>query len=222
MKKIKRTLIFINKWGFYTFVKECIDRLVDHYYEMYFNIDTTGYVTTEELKSENPNWVGYGTVYYSYMINTLAKLEVDIPSSTLLDYGSGKGRVLAYAASCNYKKIIGVENSKLLMDKARENIQKMKHRKTSDIVLEECDAQNFQVPSSVNIIYLYKPFGGLTLERCIENINSPYKKLPRKIYIIFWNDDEFENIISNHQWITQIHHSQPHPVISCGIYETNL
>jgi len=97
----------------------------------------------------------------------------------------------------------------------------MKHRRTSDVLLEECDAQNFQIPSSVNIIYFYKPFGGLTLERVIENINFSYKKLPRRIYIIFWNDDEFEKMIINHKWITQTHHSQPHPVISCGIYETN-
>jgi SAM-dependent methyltransferase len=222
VKKIKRALFFIKTWGFHTFVMECIDRITDRYYEMYFNIETTGYITTEQLKSENLEWGGYGAVYYRYMINTLGKLQVDIPSSTFLDYGSGKGRALAYAASCNYKKIIGVENSKPLIKKARENIKKMKHRRTSDIVFEECDAQNYKIPSSVNIIYMYKPFQGLTLERVIDNIQLSFNESPRKIFIIFWNDDEFEKIISNHDWITQTYHSKPHLHHSHGIYETQF
>ena len=221
MKKIKRTFVFINKRGFYTFVKECIDRIVDNYYEMYFNIDTKGYLTKEDLEINHPESIDYGAVYYRYMIHALNNLEADIATSTLLDYGCGKGRVLAYAASCNYEKIIGVENSKLI-EVARENIKKMKHRKTSDISLEKCDAQNFKIPSSVNIIYFYNPFVGLTLERVFENIHLSYKKSPRKIYIIFFNNEEFEKTIINQKWITQTHQSQPHPDISCGIYETDL
>jgi len=51
IKKIKRALFFIKTWGFNVFVKECIDRIADHYYETYFNIETTGYITTEQLKN---------------------------------------------------------------------------------------------------------------------------------------------------------------------------
>ena len=221
MKKIKRTFIFIRKKGFYVFVKECIDRIIDNYYEMYFNVDTKGYVDIEDLDINHPESIGYGPVYYRYMINALSNLETDIATSTLLDFGCGKGRVLAYAASCNYEKIIGVENSNLI-EIARKNIKKMKHRKTNDILLEKCDAQNFKIPSFVNIIYFYNPFIGLTLEKVIENIHLSYKKSPRKIYIIFFNNDEFDKMIFNQKWITQTHQSQPHPDISCGMYETDL
>jgi len=98
----------------------------------------------------------------------------------------------------------------------------MKHRRTNDIVLEECDAQTYKIPSSVNIIYMYKPFQGLTLERVIDNIQLSFNESPRKIFIIFWNDDEFEKMVSNHPWITQTHHSQPHLHHSHGIYETQF
>jgi len=221
MKKIKRTFVFIRNKGLYSFVKECIDRVIDNYYEIYFNIDTKGYLTKEDLEIDHPESIDYGTVYYRHMINALSHIKIDINTSTLLDFGCGKGRVLAYAASCNYEKIIGVENSKLI-EIARANIEKMKHRKTSDILLEKCDAQNFEIPSSVNIIYFYNPFVGLTLEKVVENINLSYKKSPRKIYIIFFNNDEFEKIIINKKWIIQIYQSQPHPDISCGLYETDL
>ena len=98
----------------------------------------------------------------------------------------------------------------------------MKHRKTRDVLLEQCDAQNFKIPSSVNIIYFYNPFVGLSLEKVIENIHLSYKNSPRKIYIIFFNNDEFEKIIIGQKWITKTYQSQPHPDISCGLYETDL
>ena len=221
MKKIARAFIFNRTKGFYVFVRESIDRIVDNYYEMYFNVDTKGYVHIEDLEIDHHESIGYGTVYYRYMINTLSNLEVDTANSTLLDFGCGKGRVLVYAASCQYQKIIGVELSKII-EIARENIKKMKHRKTRDVLLEQCDAQNFKIPSSVNIIYFYNPFVGLSLEKVIENIHLSYKNSPRKIYMIFFNNDEFEKIIIGQKWITKTYQSQPHPDISCGLYETDL
>ena len=98
MKKIVRAFIFIRTKGFYVFVKESIDRIVDNYYEMYFNVDTKGYVHIEDLEIDHHESIGYGTVYYRYMIKALSNLEVDTANSTLLDFGCGKGRVLVYAA----------------------------------------------------------------------------------------------------------------------------
>ena len=178
MNKIARAFIFIRTKGFYVFVKESIDRIVDNYYEMYFNVNTKGYVHIEDLEIDHHESIGYGTVYYRYMINALSNLEVDTANSTLLDFGCGKGRVLVYAASCQYQKIIGVELSKII-DVARENIKKM-------------------------------------------NIYLSYKNSPRKIYIIFFNNGEFEKIIISQKWISKTHQSQPHPDISYGLYETDL
>jgi hypothetical protein len=42
MKKIARAFIVIRTKGLYVFVRESIDRIVDNYYEMYFNVDTKG------------------------------------------------------------------------------------------------------------------------------------------------------------------------------------
>ncbi|MDB9737663.1 hypothetical protein OAB45_00580 [Gammaproteobacteria bacterium] len=219
MNKIKRIWALINKRGSTYFITECIDRIVDIYYELYLNIDTVGFVFKEELGSTCPDSNEYASVNYRYIIGALRSLEADITSSVLLDYGCGKGRVLAYAASCNFKKIIGIENS-ILIDVARGNIRTMKRQKTTDISLEKCDAQNFKVPSSVNTIFFYNPFIGSILKSVLENIYLSWKESPRKISIIFFNNDEFERLITHQKWIKRIHQTQPHPDFSCGIYET--
>jgi len=219
MHKIKRIFFFIKKYGALSFINECIDKMIDAYYEARFNINTKGYVLKESLENQHPDWIDYGAINYRHIIMVLNNLKIDANTSTILDYGSGKGRVLSYAASCNYKKIIGVENSKFLMEIAKENINKMNHRKTKDIIFEECNAENYEIPSSVNIIYFYNPFIGLTLEKVIKNIILSYKESPRKISIVFWNDAEFKKIISKYKLIKLMSSSHPHPFYSCGVYQ---
>ncbi len=221
MNKIKRVFALIKKKGVNYFLTEVSNRVSDHYNEMRLNIDTKGYVLKQDLKISHPDYVDYGAVNYRYMKRALSFLKVDIATSTLLDFGCGKGRVVAYAASCNFKKIIGVENT-MLIEIAERNIKNMKRRQTASILLKKCDAENFTVPSFVNVIYFYNPFTGLTLEKTLYNIFLSFKESPRKIYIIFFNNAEFEKIIINHEYVTKIHQSQPHPEISCGIYEINI
>jgi hypothetical protein len=78
------------------------------------------------------------------------------------------------------------------------------------------------VPDEVNIIYFYNPFRGSILENVIRNIYSSYKNTPRKIYIIFFNNDHFDNVLAHQDWLTKTDQLELHFNISCGLYETNL
>jgi len=49
-------------------------------------------------------------------------LPHDVSSHSFVDYGSGKGRVLLVASDYAFKKIVGVEFSKVLNDVAVANI----------------------------------------------------------------------------------------------------
>jgi SAM-dependent methyltransferase len=223
MKKIINALEFIHKHGMLGFAKECYYRLfniLNCYYENHFDVNTKGWVSTAELGIHNDESVHYESVHYRRTINILNKVPVNKNESTLLDYGCGKGRVIIAAASYQYKKIIGVELSSLIKI-AENNIDKMKHRKTKNIVLKKCDAQDYKVPSDVNIIYFYNPFIGSVLENVIRNIYSSYKETPRKIYIVYFNNVHFDKIISHQDWLTKIYQVEPHPVCPpYGLYET--
>jgi hypothetical protein len=76
------------------------------------------------------------------------------------------------------------------------------------------------VPKDVNIIYFYNPFKGQVLKNVINNIYNSYKQYPRIIYIIFFNNNHFENVIANQDWVMQIYQKTFYSMYSCGIYVT--
>jgi len=220
MRKIINLFAFIHKNGIQAFIKELYFRLIDNYYERYFDVFTKGYISTEDLEINHHESVYYVPTHYRHIINMLNKLPVDKTNSTLVDYGCGKGRVIIAAASNRYKKIIGVELSPII-NIAKSNIRKMRYRNTENIELIQCNAIDFNVPSDVNIIFFYNPFRGSILESVVKNIHSSYKANPRKLYIIYLNNYHFDEIITHQDWLTKINHSEIHLHISCGIYETN-
>lgn len=187
---------------------------------MYFDVNTKGLISKEDLGLYHHESVEYSTIAYRHIINMLNKPPVDKTTSTLLDYGCGKGRAIISAASCQYNKIIGVERADIISI-AKNNIDNMKHRKTKNVVFEQCDAQDFKVPSDVNIFYFYNPFIGSLLENVTRNIHSSYKENPRKIYIIYFNNDHFDKVIAHQDWLTKIFQLKLHRNISCGVYETS-
>lgn len=222
MNKIIYILKFIRKYGIHVFVRKCYFLLIDNYYEKYFNVNTKGMISIEDLGITNNEAKDYQTLHYKHIFNVLNKLPVDKNNRILLDYGCGKGRVIIATAAYEFKKIIGIEISSIV-DIAKNNIDKMKHRKTNNIELKQCDAQHFSVPSDVNIIYFFNPFMGSVLENVIRNIHSSYIDTQRKIYIIYFNNDHFDrDIIPHHDWLTKTDQSEVFNNISLGLYETNF
>jgi SAM-dependent methyltransferase len=218
MGKIVNALDYITHNGPNAFVRECYYRLSDNYYEKYFNVSTGGMESKEKLELDDPDSHEYATVFYKHIFDALNKLPVDKAKSTLLDYGCGKGRFLIASASYRYEKIIGIELSHLI-DKARNNLSEMKNRNTHKVELKQCNAMDFQVPLEVNIIYFFNPFRGAVLDRVIKNIRASHEYAPRKIYIIYFNNDHFDKLIAGQDWVTKTRHSELHSKISFGLYE---
>lgn len=133
----------------------------------------------------------------------LNRTPVDHSQRVPLDYGSGNGRVVVTAAADDYKWIPGVERSDLIYD-AKHNIEGMRHRRTNHIGLIQCDAGDFSVPADVNIVYFFSPFAGSLLEKVTGNIYASYRAAPRKIYIVYFNNDHFDRVIARQDWLTKI------------------
>lgn len=219
MRKIANSIEYVSNNGILAFVKECYFRLEEAFLERYYGVNTAGSITKEKLGYTGDS-LNYISIPYGHIVKMLNHLPLKKSNSVLLEYGCGKGRAVVCAAAYNYKKIIGIELSDFLITMGKDNIDKMKHRKTKSIELLQCDAQDYVVPPEVNIIYFYNPFIGSILKKVAENIFSSYKKSPRKIYVIFFNNDHFDNTIKNQNWLTKIDQSEFHLETSCGLYET--
>lgn len=215
-----RAAALVVRHGVGGFVQECYYRSLDHYYEWYFGVETGGLTSKEELDLCQEEWHEFSSVYYQHIFNVLKRLPVETRESVFLDYGCGNGRALVAAASIGYRRIIGIEVSRLV-DLARINVGRMRHRKAFTIELKQCDATDFAVPSDVNIIYFYNPFRGATLEAVLKNIHNSYLNAKRKIFIVYFNNGHFDKVVSCCQWLTKRSQEEVYCKTSCAVYETS-
>lgn len=219
MSRGGRIVALIVRHGVRGFVQECYYRSIDHYYEKHFGVETGGLTSKEELGLFQDEWHECSSVYYQHIFDILKRLPVETRESVFLDYGCGNGRALVAAASIGYRRIIGIEVTRLV-DLARINVGRMRYRKTLAIDLKQCDATGFAVPSDVNIIYFYNPFRGATLEAVLKNIHNSYLNAKRKIFIVYFNNGHFEKVVSTYPWLTKRSQEEVYCKTSCAVYET--
>jgi SAM-dependent methyltransferase len=230
MKKIQNAIFFMQEHGIRSFVHELIYRVTINYYERHLGVDTCGYIESVDLGFTNHEFNSYEAIGYKVIYSMLERLPLDKSKSTFLDYGCGKGRAIVVAATFPFKRVIGLEISAPLLAVAEININKMRYKRAESIELYQADATQYVVPKDVNVIYFYNPFQGHVLREVLYNIYDSYKHNPREIYILFFNNDHFEKVIANQNWITRIYKTSFYiprfPSVtstrSCGLYVTKV
>ena len=104
--------------------------------------------------------------------------------NTLLDYGCGKGRVdmfLSYQTRC---RSIGIEYDERIYEKAVENKKDAASSARVDIKL--ANAEEFEVPESIDRIYFFNPFSVEILRKVMARIQESYYGKPRRIQMFFY------------------------------------
>jgi SAM-dependent methyltransferase len=220
MSKLINAISFLRKNGMAYSVKEFYYRLADYYTEKNLNVNTFTRESDDNPGIINPEAHEYGSVHYAHLSTVFNMIPFNKNETTLIDYGCGKGRALIAAAAFSYKKIIGVEISETIRY-AEENFRRIKTRNTHNVVLEQCDAQTYEIPEEVNLIYFCNPFSGKILENVVDKIKESYLKNPRKMYIIYFNNNHFDEIVKDQTWITKYYERGFIPYFVCGFYETN-
>ena len=103
----------------------------EYWYEKRFGLDCGGWIEIDELnKSVNDErYKNFGVVFtsapFEWMKKGINELSIDIKNVTLLDLGSGKGRVTSYALQQGFRKVIGVEWSLELASISVSNLNKL-------------------------------------------------------------------------------------------------
>ena len=101
-----------------------------------------------------------------------------------VDFGCGKGAVLALAAEYSFHKVIGVEISKKLVDIAINNLNRLRVNK-AEIVCK--DAREYKDIDEITYFYFFNPFPECVFRIVMKNIKESYLKNKRKIVIIYYN-----------------------------------
>ena len=97
--------------------------------------------------------LGYYPSHPKFLFEVLGSLNIDYPSYTFVDVGSGKGRVLLVASEFPFFEVVGVEFATEMHEIACRNIQRYrsKTQKCKNVKSVNLDAIEYELP--------LKPFG---------------------------------------------------------------
>jgi hypothetical protein len=157
--------------------------------------------------------MGYSALEYPHLLSALQAIPFPPTDVVLVDYGAGKGRALAAAATRPFQKVIGVEISEVLANAACRNLGSMRHRRAARVEVHCFDAASFPVPEDGNVFFFFNPFTGATLSEVIHRIHQFWCSNPRDLFVIFFNHREFDQRVQSHYWLRKVHESA-----ICGLY----
>jgi len=143
----------------------------------------------QKIKSENLKRASiYQATNYFLIEHALDFLKKEQANLHLVDFGSGKGRIMVVAAYYGFKKITGIDFSQSLCNEATINIEKIKPLfPSTDFELICDDAVNYPVKNDDTVFFFFNPFDEVVMLQVVKNILASLKKNERKIYVVYVN-----------------------------------
>ena len=118
------------------------------------------------------------------VLERLAESGFLTKKNTLLDYGSGKGRVsffLAYQAGC---RCIGVEADDRIYAASLENLETA--ASSGKTAFEQAEAEKYKVPETVDRCFFFNPFSVEILKKVTARILESWYETPREIILFYY------------------------------------
>ena len=184
-----RRVMFVSIWA----AMRVEEALTDVYYRRR-GLWTTG--IDLDLNGAGSELMGYVPIRWRSLREIFRNWPI-APDDVLLDYGSGKGRsVIWAAANYRFRRIIAVELDKQLHASAQANLTRWKGRLLSGKIEFICaDATEYEVPDDVTIIYFGNPFVGSIFEKVLGKIQESIARNPRKLVILYYHPRMHEALL---------------------------
>ena len=176
---IPRRLVTTGVWA----LMRVEESLTDLYYRRH-GLQTSG--IDLDLNGAGTELMGYVPIRWRALREVFRSWPVT-SDDVLLDYGSGKGRSVIWAAANHrFRRIIGVELDAQLDASARANLARWNGRlRCEDVEFIRADATEFEVPDDVTVVYFGNPFVGAIFEKVVGKIQESLARNPRKLVILY-------------------------------------
>lgn len=162
-----------------------------HPFDRQYHIDTSG---ADKIDPHLANQAAYRYAN-SYagaqpgLLRALFGLLPNLPQTTFLDLGCGKGRPLFVATEFAFRAIIGVEFSPRFAEVAKDNALTMARRlpERTRVEIVRGDATAYAFPSGHLVIFLYNPFGLELMKKLVGTLERTLAAESRGLYVIYFN-----------------------------------
>ena len=109
-------------------------------------------------------------------------------NNNIIDFGCGKGRVIAVAAYYGFNKITGIEFAQELCDIAKKNIipfQVKFPEKVFNVI--HINAADYAIEDDIDVFFFFNPFNETIMLTVVKNILRSLKINPREVYVVYIN-----------------------------------
>lgn len=162
------------------------ERKYDQQQDKELNIKTTGLI--EWPYGVNMDYLRTESSSYADLDNLIEEYE-PLENSHLVDFGSGKGRIVFYINHRFGMPATGIEVNGVafshLMQNYADYTTKFPSRK-GDIRLQEVKAEEYSIRPEDNVFYFFNPFMINIFEEVVKNIEASIKEYPRVVDIILY------------------------------------
>jgi SAM-dependent methyltransferase len=117
----------------------------------------------------------------------LDRIGVEPRSTTFVDLGCGKGRVVLTAAQRPFARVVGVEISTELATIARANVVAYRSPPPllAPVEIVEGDATKIDLPDGDLLLHLYHPFETIVTELVLQRLQASLERSPRRVTIAY-------------------------------------
>jgi hypothetical protein len=162
-----------------------LGRLFGRVLERRYGVTTGDYVYLEDLGLAPDNRVWHDPSDWLGLHRALSRLNIT-PNDVFVDFGSGLGRALVVAATFPFRRVIGVEVSAELVERARANLERRRGRiQAGAVELVTSDAVEWEVPPDVTVAYFYCPFTGDVFDAVVERLLDSLDEHPRPFRLVY-------------------------------------
>ena len=128
----------------------------------------------------------YEAVSFYMLEKLLSAFQKVSRLTSIIDLGSGKGRVLMVASHFGFTDITGIDFAKELCEQAIANMNK-KNTHFPGInwkVINE-NVENYDIGSQDSVFFMFNPFTDAVLKRFLEKLDASCHQFPRSIYFLY-------------------------------------
>lgn len=118
------------------------------------------------------------------VLERLAETGLIGKKQTLLDYGTGKGRVCFFMSYQTRCFSVGIEYNERIFQNAQENKKHAVSGSRTDFVMK--NAESYVIPEAVDRCYFFNPFSVEILRKVLARIYDSYYGNKRKILLFFY------------------------------------
>jgi SAM-dependent methyltransferase len=140
----------------------------------------------------------YEAVSFYMLEKLLSAFQKVSGLKSIIDLGSGKGRVLMVAPHFGFTNITGIDFAKELCEQATANM-KEKEKQFPGIrwnIINE-NVEHYEIRNEDSVFFMFNPFTEVVLKNFLEKLDQSCHQFPRSIYFLYASPQYQQLLLDN-------------------------